>query len=217
MTRLAAALALAAAFLLARPAAAKETASAAVKTANEKLRSALGAYVKSKGEDRKAARAGVRHAVDSLLDFKALVKAAAGKHWGDMKPTEQHRFTEALRGVMEANYLVKGRESGEVDVGKVKTEVLGEEPRDGGQVLVKTKLQSGDDTAQVDYLLEHHGNHWRAVDVITEGASLVESYRDQIRELWPAKHYEGVVKSLEKKRSRLEAKLDAELGPKAEK
>lgn len=214
MTRLAAALALAAAFLLARPAAAKETASAAVKTANEKLRSALDAYVKSKGEDRKAARAGVRHAVDSLLDFKALVKAAAGKHWGDMKPTEQHRFTEALRGVMEANYLVKGRESGEVDVAKVKTEVTGEEPREG-QTLVKTTLQSGDDSAKVDYVLEHHGKHWRAVDVITEGASLVESYRDQIQELWPTKGFAGVVKSLEKKRSRLEAKLEAETAPKA--
>ena len=208
MTRLAAALALAAAFLLARPAAAKETASAAVKTANEKLRSALDAYVKSKGEDRKAARAGVRHAVDSLLDFKALVKAAAGKHWGDMKPAEQHRFTEALRGVMEANYLVKGRESGEVDVAKVKTEVTGEEPREG-QTLVKTTLQSGDDSAKVDYVLEHHGKHWRAVDVITEGASLAETYREMIDTLWPKGGINKVVDRLEKKRKSLEAKESA--------
>ena len=209
MTRLVAAAALAAVLFAGRPSlAATDSAQHAVKTANDKLKTALDAYAKSKGDDRKAARAHVRSAVDSLLDFHALVKAAAGKHWADMDAAQQKRFTEALRGVMEANYLVKGQDAGEVDVGKVKTDVLGEEQKDG-KTVVKTKLQSGDDTASVDYVLEKHNGHWRAVDVLTESISLVETYRDQIQELWPAKQFEGVVKSLEKKRSRLEAKLDA--------
>jgi phospholipid transport system substrate-binding protein len=203
--------------LAARPAAAapKESATAAVKSANDRLRVALDEYANAKGAARRAAREKVRKAVDSLLDFDEIVRAAAGKHWNEMTPEQRKRFGDALRGVMEASYLLKGRDANSVDVSKVRTEYLGEEKR-GGKTIVKTRLHSGQDNARVDYVLEQHKGKWRAVDVLTEDVSLVETYRDQIQELWPKRGFEGVVSTLERKRKNLEAKLDAELPPAAQ-
>src|SRR5207244_1234337 len=80
--RFAALLGIACSALFAYPASAKEgSATAAVRAANEKLRTALDGYVKAKGDERKAAREQVRAAVDSLLDFNEIVRAATGKHW----------------------------------------------------------------------------------------------------------------------------------------
>jgi len=196
------------ALLCAAPARAR-TATDAVKSANDKLRDALDVFVKAKGDERKTARDQVRAAVDSLLDFDELVEGAAGRHWKEMSPEQRTRFRDALRGVMEANYLVKGQaEAGGVDLSKVRSDYLGEEKQDNGTVRVKTRLHAGDDSAEVDYVLKRKKGIWHAVDVVTEGASLVETYREQIDTLWPKKQYEGVVSTLERKRKQLEARLD---------
>src|SRR5438270_8851155 len=109
---------LAALLLIAPLAAEAATATQAVKDANENVRTALDEYGKARGDARKAAREKVRQAVESLIDFPELIKGAAGKHWSKMKPEEQKRFSEALRGVMEANYFGKMKEQGQVDVSK---------------------------------------------------------------------------------------------------
>ena len=205
-------LAAAALALVARPAAAapKESATAAVRAANDRLRAALDEYAKAKGPARHAAREKVRKAVDSLIDFDEIVHAAAGKHWNEMTPEQRKRFSAALRGVMESSYLLKGHEAGSVDVSRVKTEYLGEEKR-GGKTIVKTRLHSGQDNARVDYVLEQHNGRWRAVDILTEDVSLAETYGEQIHELWSKRGFEGVISTLERKRKNLESKLDAEL------
>jgi ABC-type transporter MlaC component len=204
-TRTFAACLLAASLFASRTARAAEGATDAVKAANERVRTALDAYSKAQGAERKAAREKVRAAVETLLDFEALVKAAAGRHWEGMSAPQRHRFTEALRGVMQASYLSKMSEQGTLDVNKVRSDYLSEEPAEG-KTLVKTKLHSGEDEAAVDYLLAHEKHGWRAVDVVTEGTSLVDTYREQIDALWPKGGYEKVVARLEKKRKSLEAK-----------
>jgi ABC-type transporter MlaC component len=199
--------------LLGRPAAARaEGATAAVKAANDRLRSAVDDFVKAKG-DRTAAKDKVRAAVDSLLDFSALAQAAAGDHWAEMKPEQQKRFSEALRGVIEAKYMSSSKGSeGESDLAKVKNDYLGEEQNGEGKTVVKTKLTSGEDTAQVDYVLEPskaRKGGWRAIDVVTEGVSLAETYQEMIGKLWPKKGADGVISTLDKKRKQLESAAPA--------
>jgi phospholipid transport system substrate-binding protein len=189
-------------------AAAAQSATAAVKASNEKLRASLRSFYKSKGPARETARAQARAAVGGLLDFNAFAKATLGKRWETLSPAERARYTNAMRGAMEANYLAK-MQSGNVDVGQVKTEVLGEERR-GDQTIVKTTIHSGSDTASVDYVMERGPGGPRAVDVITEGVSLVETYRDQINTLYPKKGLNGVIEAFDRVRKRAEKTQDAE-------
>ena len=180
------------------------SAASAVQTAQERVRKGLNSWFKAEGPARAKAREQARAAVGELIDFDALAKATLGKEWDKLKPADRKRFTEALRGAMEANYLAKMRQGNTSEVDKVKSEVLCEE-RQGEKVIVHTRVQSGQDSAAIDYLMEKRPKGWRAVDVITEGVSLADTYREQVAKLLPKKGFDGVVSALEKKRKALEA------------
>ena len=180
------------------------SAAAAVQKTQDGVRKSLNAWFKSAGPARAKARAQARNAVADLIDFDELSKSTLGKEWDKLKPADRRRYTDALKGAMEANYLAKMRQGNSSEVDKVKSEVLGEEQQ-GEKVIVHTRVQSGQDSAAIDYLMEKRPKGWRAVDVITEGVSLADTYREQVAKLLPKKGFDGVVSALEKKRKALEA------------
>ena len=183
------------------------SASAAVQTAQDRVRKELNAWFKSEGPARAKAREKARAAVGELIDFDALAKSTLGSKWDGLSTKDRARYTAALRGAMEANYLAKMRQGKTSDVDQVKSEVLSEEAK-GGQTLVKTRVTSGADSAAIDYQMERGKKGWRAVDVVTEGVSLAETYRDQVSRLVAKKNFDAVVSALEKKRKALEAGED---------
>jgi ABC-type transporter MlaC component len=158
-------------------------------------------FYRSRGPHRERARREARQAVDALLDLGAFAKATLSKHWVSLTPAERARYTKAMKGAMEANYLAK-MQSGSVDIDQVKIEIVGEEK--GDRTVVKTKVHSGADTVQVDYLMVDTKKGPRAIDVITEGVSLVETYRDQINTLLPKKGLNGVIDAFDRVRKRAE-------------
>ncbi len=129
-----------------------------------------------------------------------------GKHWPQLTAEQRVRYTNALRGAMEANYLSK-MQQGQVDMSKVRNEILGE-TKQGDKTLVKTRVVTGKDSAEVDYLLERTKKGWKAVDVITEGVSLVDTYREQVNRIIPKKGVNGVIDALERAKKRLEEEQD---------
>ena len=179
----------------------------AVQASNDRVRSALDRYFKAQGPARSKARTEARAAVGSLLDFDALAHATMGKRWSELTPQQRTRYTEALRGAMEANYLSK-MERGQVDMSKVKNEIVGES-KQGGRPVVKTRVVAGEDTAEVDYVMEQKKGGWRAVDVVTEGVSLVDTYKDQVNKLLPKKGIDGVIAALERAKKRIEEEQPA--------
>ena len=183
------------------------SASAAVQTAQERVRKDLNAWFKAQGPSRVKAKARARAAVGELIDFDALAKNTLGTKWDGLSTKDRARYTAALRGAMEANYLSKMRQGKTADVDQVKSEVLSEEKK-SEQTLVKTRVTSGPDTAAIDYLMEREKKGWRAVDVLTEGVSLAETYHDQVSRLMAKKNLDAVVSALEKKRKALEAEED---------
>jgi phospholipid transport system substrate-binding protein len=179
------------------------SAAQAVRAANDRVRTALKKYLEAEGPARNKARTLARHAVGELIDFDALARATLGDKWNSLSPKDRARYIEALRGAMEANYLYRMRQGKNTDVDKLKTEVLGEE-KQGDRTLVKTHVRSDQDTVEIDYVMERGKKGWAAIDVITEGVSLAETYREQVAKLWPKKGLEGVISALEKKRKALE-------------
>lgn len=183
------------------------SATAAVQTAQERVRKDLNAWFKAEGPAREKAKERARAAVGELIDFDTLAKSTLGNKWASLSSKDRARYTEALRGAMEANYLSKMRQGKTSDVDKVKSQVIAEEKK-GEQALVKTKVTAGEDTAAIDYVMEREKKGWRAVDVLTEGVSLAETYRDQVSRLMAKKNFDAVVTALEKKRKAIEAEED---------
>ena len=180
------------------------SASAAVQSTQDKVRSALSGWFKSEGQARTRAREQARKAVSELIDFDALARSTLGKKWDEIKPADRSRYTAALKGAMEANYLAKMRQGKSTDVDRIRSEVTGEDVQ-GGKTVVHTKVNSGEDTAAIDYVMEKRPKGWRAVDVITEGVSLVETYREQVAKILAKKSLNDVIAALDRKRKALEA------------
>lgn len=178
--------------------------SAAVQTTQERVRASLDAWFKSQGPARARAREQARKAVGELIDFEALAKATLGKKWDEIKPADRSRYTAALKGAMEANYLAKMRQGKKADVDRIRTEITGE-VQQGSHTIVHTKIDSGGETAAIDYVMERRGKGWRAVDVITEGVSLAETYREQVAKILAKKGLNDVIAALDRKRKTLEA------------
>jgi len=183
------------------------SASEAVQKTQEKVRASLNAWFKSQGQARARAREQARKGVTELIDFDALAKSTLGKKWDEISAKDRARYTAALRGAMEANYLVKMRQGKSGDVERIRIEIHGEEPQEG-RTIVHTRVHSGEDTASIDYLMVKGPKGWHAVDVITEGVSLVETYREQVAKLLQKKTLNDVIATLERKRKQLEAELD---------
>ena len=188
------------------------SASSAVQAAQDRVRKDLNAWFKAEGPARKRAREHARAAVGDLIDFDTLARSTLGKKWDELSPKDRARYAAALRGAMEANYLAKMRQGGPADVEAVKSEVV-EETRQGDRTLVKTRVSKGQDSAAIDYLMEKEKKGWRAVDVLTEGVSLAETYRDQVTRLMAKKNFDAVVSALEKKRKALEAEEEKPAAP----
>src|SRR5437870_1729471 len=180
------------------------SASAAVQRTQEKVRSSLNAWFKSQGPARARAREQARKAVGELVDFDALARSTLGEKWEEIKPADRSRYTAALKGAMEANYLAKMRQGKGTDVERIRTEIIGEEQQ-GSHTVVHTKVHSGEDTAAIDYVMEKRPKGWRAVDVITEGVSLAETYREQVAKILAKKTLNDVIAALDRKRKTLEA------------
>jgi phospholipid transport system substrate-binding protein len=187
------------------------SASAAVHATQEKVRTSLNTWIKSEGAARAKAREQARKSVAELIDFETLARSTLDKKWDEFKPADRSRYTAALKGAMEANYLSKMRQGKSTDVDRIKSEVTGEEQQ-GNNTLVHTKVRSGEDTAAIDYVMEKGPRGWRAVDVITEGVSLAETYREQVAKLLQKKTLNDVIATLDKKRKALEADDDKPAG-----
>lgn len=187
------------------------SASAAVHSTQEKVRSSLNTWFKAEGAARTRAREQARKAVGDLIDFDALARSTLGKRWDEFKPAERARYTAALKGAMEANYLSKMRQGKSSDVDRIQSDVIGEEQQ-GGNTVVRTTVRSGEDTAAIDYVMEKRARGWRAVDVITEGVSLADTYREQVGKLLQKKTLNDVIATLDRKRKALEAEQDKPAG-----
>jgi phospholipid transport system substrate-binding protein len=183
-----------------------DSASAAVQASNNRVRAALERYSKATGPAKQKARAEARDAVGALLDFQAIAQATMGRHWAQLTAEQRVRYTNALRAAMEANYLSKMKQ-GNVDISKVRNEILGE-TKQGDKTMVRTRIVTGKDSAEVDYVMERGKKGWKAVDVITEGVSLVDTYREQVNRLLPKKGVNGVIEALDRARKRLEEQED---------
>ncbi len=186
------------------------SASAAVQNTQERVRASLNTWFKAKGAARTRAREQARKAVGELIDFEALARATLGSKWDQYKPAERSRYTSSLKAAMEANYLSKMRQGKSGDVEQIRTELLGEEKQGEGTV-VHTKVHSRDDSAAIDYVMEKGPKGWRAVDVITEGVSLADTYREQVGKMLQKKTLDDVIAALDKKRKALEADQDKPL------
>jgi len=141
--------------------------------------------------------AALRSVAQGILDTRAMGERAMGHELASQTPEQQAEYFELFDHLMVRAYLSKL--------------LLFREPRfayrtpqpEGDFVLVRTKIVTGRDAYDVDYEMVDRDGRWAAADVIVEGLSLSDNYRDQFASLLRGRNFEELLGLMRRKTRRL--------------
>ena len=132
---------------------------------------------------------------DKHFNWREMAKRSLSRFWKQRTPDEQSKFTGLFRDLIKNAYIGKIESySGE------KVVFEGEKVEDTYSV-VKTKIISPSKGTEipVDYRLENNGGKWMVYDVVIEGVSLVNNYREQFNDSLQGSSYDELVKKIQDK------------------
>lgn len=138
--------------------------------------------------------------LDGLLDYEALSRASLASHWDEQSESERSEFVSLLKQLVERSYKANLQRTLNYRVDYQSAEQRGD------KVIVRTSARSRENrrapAVSIDYEMVPAGRGWRVVNVVTDGQSLVQSYRSQFHRILEADGWDGL---LGKMRERLAA------------
>jgi phospholipid transport system substrate-binding protein len=134
---------------------------------------------------------------DEMLDYAGLAEASLGSEWAARSDAEKAEFSEILKQLVRKAYEKNLQKTVNFNI-----EYTGEEPASSA-VLVKTravsKTNAREEPIEINYKMLDKGGAWRVQDIVTEGASLVSSYRTQFTRIIKKDGFPALVKKMKEK------------------
>jgi phospholipid transport system substrate-binding protein len=112
---------------------------------------------------------------NEMLDYGALAQASLGDDWAARTDAERAQFSDLLKQLVRKAYEKNLKKTAAFQI-----DYLGEDAGDAGSVVVKTKATSSDprdEPIEINFKMAQSAGAWRVQDIITEGTSLVATYR----------------------------------------
>lgn len=148
-------------------------------------------------KDSSANKKKVSALFDEMLDYGALAEASLGSEWAGRSDAEKAEFSELLKQLVQRAYEKNLKKTLSFNI-----EYLGEETN-GGAIVVKTKAVSKTDAREepieISYKMQEKGGTWRVNDIVTEGVSLVSSYRSQFTKIIKKDGFPVLIKKMKDK------------------
>jgi phospholipid transport system substrate-binding protein len=147
-------------------------------------------------------RAKLESEAKTLFAFDELAKRALGKKWETGTKAQQEEFVALFSQRVRDKYLdqIKGQSAKGFKVEWGKETLSGSEATVASNVKGKTTEGKPVDV-DVDYKLTKVGASWMVYDVVTDGDSLLETYKEQFADMFKkGGDFEGVLKKLRGKK-----------------
>ncbi|MCW5580442.1 MAG: ABC transporter substrate-binding protein [Luteimonas sp.] len=128
-------------------------------------------------KDRGALRAFIKSEFNQMFDRDYAARQVLGRHGRDASDADVKDFADAL-----ADSLMQRYGSSLLDFNtQLRVRVKSETPlpRGLGVKVSSEFLRSGGDPIPVDYLMRRSGGQWKVFDVMVEGVSFVQTFRQQ--------------------------------------
>ena len=129
--------------------------------------------------------------LEGLLDYRTLSERSLGAHWADKSAAQRDAFVDLLKQLIERSYRGNLERTEDYRVSYESAEAHGE------NVVVHTEARSRTNrrapAVTIDYELRADGDAWRVVDVITDGQSLVQTYRSQFHRIVERDGWDGLM------------------------
>jgi phospholipid transport system substrate-binding protein len=140
---------------------------------------------------------------DDMLDYRALAKESLREFWDERTDKERAEFEAVLRQLVQNAYRRNLRKTLDYDV-----QYAGETKVEKGVVVrtvAKHRTNKREEPLSLDYALHQVDGHWRVYDIITEGSSLVQNYRNQFRRVIKKKGFDELLRRMREKLAEEEA------------
>lgn len=134
------------------------------------------------------------------FDFQEMSQRSLGPSWRIATAEEKKEFVDLFSDLLVRTYITKIRKNLETSTVK-----LAEEKVEGEKAVIRTKVDDGKDTVQIDYRLLLRNGEWQVYDVIVENVGLVSNYRSEFAAIVQKDKMQGLlVKLRDKKAKRVE-------------
>jgi phospholipid transport system substrate-binding protein len=146
-----------------------------------------------KKEGRAAERRAVRKIAEEIFDFADTARRALARHWAQRTAAERVEFIAVFTDVFEHAYLSK------VELLQGDRVVYLGDSIEGGVATVRTRLTTKQGSQLgVDYRMQQRGasGRWLVYDVLIEGVSLIDNYRNQFNSVIQRSSYQELVRRL---------------------
>jgi phospholipid transport system substrate-binding protein len=127
-------------------------------------------------EDTDKNKAEILRILNEMLDYKQLCRASLGKRWDTRSKAERQDFCATLKALTEKNSVKRLRDAKDHKIEYESEEVL------GAKASVVTRITPEEPRApksEIEYELQKAANSWRVTDMVTDGVSLVNTYRSE--------------------------------------
>jgi phospholipid transport system substrate-binding protein len=134
---------------------------------------------------------------DEMLDYPWLTQQSLRDYWGERTPKEREQFQCVLRQLVTdahrknlgkvLGYDVKFEGTTKADEGFLVTTVA------------KNRSNAREEPITIAYLVHKVDGNWRVYDIVTEGSSLVENYRNQFRRIIKKNGYGELIRRMKNK------------------
>jgi phospholipid transport system substrate-binding protein len=134
---------------------------------------------------------------DKFLNYKRLAKDSLGKKWGDLTDAQKAEFSDLLEKLVRNAY----HRNLKAVIG-FKMIYAGEQKAGKNKTLVKTNAKSKDprdEPIELNFKMLKSGGKWLVIDIYTEGASLVKTYRSQFTRILRKKGFDALTAKMRKK------------------
>ena len=155
--------------------------------------------MKKPGKTRER-RAAIRKVISERFDFEDMAKLSLSRYWNQRTPEEKKEFVALYSDLLERTYIRK------IESYTDEKFVYGEDTVEGDHALVRTKIITTKNVdVPIEYRMENKNGGWWVYDVVIEGVSLVNNYRNQFNEIMHSGTYETLVKRLKNKQEQGQA------------
>lgn len=135
---------------------------------------------------------------DEMLDYAGLAEASLGSEWAARTDAEKAEFSGILKQLVQKAYEKNLRKTVNFNI-----EYNGEQPAEGATV-VKTravsKTNAREEPVEINFkMADKGGGAWKVQDIVTEGASLVSSYKSQFTRVIKKDGFPALIKKMKQK------------------
>jgi phospholipid transport system substrate-binding protein len=178
--------------------------SAAPMTPTETVQAAISEVLailkEHQGADREQRWQAIGRVINAKFDFRSMSQSVLARSWRAATPEEKRQFVEYFSQYLEDTYRTKIESYTDQ-----KVEYISEQVRKD-RAVVETEIVTAQARVPVTYRLKNNDGRWFAYDVVIEGVSLVNNYRNTFSAIIKAEGMDGLLTDLEGRIANYKAK-----------